>query len=78
MQTSTDDLRTDLDDVLDKVEIGRECVILRHGKAVAKIVPYREEPHVNRTQPDCARGTVKVLGDLTEPLICESDWEMLR
>ena len=43
---------------------------------VAKMVPV--PPKKNRTKLGCGIGTGKILGPLDEPLIPESDWEMLR
>jgi hypothetical protein len=34
--------------------------------------------HANRSTPGSMKGTVQILGDLTEPFIPESDWEMLK
>lgn len=59
-----------LDDV---AELGREIVITKRGKPVAKLVPI--EP------PKSLKGSVKILVDDEELLFTafdEDDWEMLR
>lgn len=59
------------------VEQGEEVEIRKRNLPIARVVPVRTAKP-NRTKLGCGRGTVKVLGDLTEPLIPESDWEMLQ
>lgn len=58
--------------LMDEVEeTGREIVITKRGRPVAKLVPVAEAG-----QHDvfgCMRGTVTVLGDLVAPL--EEPWE---
>ncbi len=58
------------------VQHGDEVVVVRESVAVAKLVPVGEKK--NRTVLGCGRGTGKILGPLDEPMIPESDWEMLR
>jgi len=59
------------------VEAGEEVEIRRRNLPIARVVPVRTAKG-NRTQLGCGKGTVKILGDLTEPLIPEDDWEMLE
>ncbi len=77
MQASVAELKAHLSKFLAKVEKGETCLVLRHNKPIAEMVPVRKRRR-NRTRIGCAVGTVKIHGDLTEPLIPEEDWEMLR
>jgi prevent-host-death family protein len=55
-----------LDDV---AELGREIVITKRGKPVAKLVPI--EP------PKSLKGSVKIVGDIIN-IIDEDDWDALK
>jgi prevent-host-death family protein len=57
------------------VENGEEVEIRRRNLPIAKVVPVTTR-RANRTKLGCGRGTAKAVGDLTEPLIPEADWEM--
>jgi prevent-host-death family protein len=59
------------------VEQGEEVEIRKRNLPIARVVPVKASAP-NRTRLGCGRGTAKVVGDLTEPLIPESDWEMLK
>lgn len=59
------------------VEQGEEVEIRKRNLPIARVVPVKTS-RPNRTKLGCGRGTAKVLGDLTEPLVPESDWEMLQ
>ena len=71
------ELKAHLSEFLALVEKGEEVEIRRRNVPVARIVPHRRRPP-NRTKLGCARGTVQIHCDLTEPAFDESDWEMLR
>lgn len=71
------ELKNRLSEFLSYVEQGEEVEVRKRNIPVARLVPIRiREPH--RTQLGCGRGTVRIKGDLTEPLIPEGDWEMFR
>ena len=74
------DFGSHLADYLADVQRGDEVLVMRESVAVARLVPIPEEKikKQNRTKLGCGIGTVKILGPLDEPLIPESDWEMLR
>ena len=58
--------------IMDEVEeTGREVVITKRGRPVAKLVPIGEVRAVELF--GCMRGTVSVLGDIVAPL--EEAWE---
>ena len=62
------------------VQRGDEVVVTNESVPVAKLVPVPVPVPVkkNRTVLGSGRGTGQILGSLDEPLIPESDWEMLR
>lgn len=58
--------------LMDEVaETGREVVITKRGRPVAKLVPVAEAGV--RDVFGCMRGTVTVVGDIVAPL--EEQWE---
>jgi prevent-host-death family protein len=60
--------------VLDEVASTHERVIVtKNGKPVAEIVPFIQKP---KSLLGAMKGSVKVLGDLDEPLGVE--WEVLK
>ena len=68
METSIANLKSHLSQILAKVEQGERCVVLKHNKPIAEVVPIKKK-RKNQTKIGCAKGTVKILSDLTEPLI---------
>jgi len=73
------DLKNKLTDYLAQVEQGAEVIVCRRNVPVARFERIQEQSkRVNRSKLGSMKGTVKVLGDLTEPLIPEGDWEMLK
>jgi prevent-host-death family protein len=69
------ELKNDLSGIIATVEAGEEVEIRRRNVPVARLVPI-EVPGPNQTRLGCGRGSAQALGDLTEPLIPESDWQM--
>ena len=56
--------------LLDEVaETGREIIVTKRGKPVAKLVPL---------QPKSLIGSVKFLGDIVSPVVDPDDWEANR
>ncbi len=77
MKTNIAKLRSELSKFLDKVQKGEEIEIQKHNITIAKIVSLVEEkPH--KTKLGVGSGTVRIKGDLTEPMIESSNWEMLK
>ena len=57
--------------LMDEVaETGREIVITKRGRPVARLVPYRQRP---RSLFGIDRGRFEIVGDITEPL--DVEWE---
>ena len=72
------DLKTNLSKFINFVEQGEVIEICKRNIPIALLVPHGSKKTPNRTQLGCGAGTVQVKGDLTEPLIPEDSWEMLR
>lgn len=69
-----------LSELLALVEQGGEVVICRRNVPLARVGPIRKP--APRSAPrgvvGCMQGTVRIVGDLTEPCVPEEDWEMLQ
>ena len=52
---------------------GEELVITKHGKPMARLVPYRERPE---TLSGIDAGILRIVGDIVEPI--DADWEVLK
>ncbi len=70
------DLKNNLSRYLAEVEKGEEVEIRKRNVPFARILPL-PRPRANRTSLGCGRGTARILGDLTEPMMPQGDWEML-
>ena len=70
------EFKNHLSSFLAAVEAGEEVEVRKRNVPVARVVPVINR-HKNRTVLGCGRGSVVTIGDLTEPQIPESDWEML-
>jgi len=71
------ELKNRLSEFLALVEQGEEVEIRKRNVPIARIVPIASK-RPNRTKIGCGAGTVKIHGDLTEPLIPEEAWEMFK
>lgn len=69
------DFKNNLSRYLSNVENGEEIEVRKRNVALARVVPIRK-PNLNRTHLGAGLGTAQVEGDLTEPMIPESYWEM--
>jgi prevent-host-death family protein len=72
------DLKNNLSKFINFVEQGEVIEICKRNIPVALLVPHGSKKTSNRTQLGCGVGTVEVNGDLTDPLIPEDNWDMLR
>jgi prevent-host-death family protein len=72
------DLKNNLSKYLSYVEKGESVRICKRNMPVANLTPVRNEKKFNRTKLGCGLGSIKVTGDLTEPLIPQETWEMLK
>jgi len=57
---------------------GEEVRICKRNVPIARVVPDGAGSIENKTQLGCGRGSARVTGDLTEPGIPLSDWDMLK
>ena len=67
-------------ELLALVEQGGEVIVCRRNVPLARIEPIRK-PTPRKAQGSvlgCMKGSVRILGDLTEPCLPEEDWEMLK
>jgi len=71
-------LKDNLSKFIGLVEQGEVIKICKRNIPIALLVPHGSKKIQNRTQLGCGAGTVKVKGDLTEPLIPEDSWDMLQ
>ena len=72
------DLKNNLSYYISLVEEGEEIEVRRRNKPIARIISVAADSP-NKTVIGCGIGTVVFSEeDLTEPLIPESDWEMLK
>jgi len=76
--TNIGKLKDNLSKFICFVEQGEVVEICKRNIPVAKIVPHGPLKSWNQTKLGCGRGTVQILGDLTEPLIPEDSWDMHR
>ena len=72
------ELKNNLSKYIAVSEKGEEITICKRNIPIAKIIPVPGTAHKNRTQLGCGRGSVRILSDLTVPLIPEKDWDMLN
>ena len=76
--TNIGDLKDNLSKFINFVEQGEVVEICKRNIPIALLVPHRSRSTPNRTQLGCGLGTVRIKGDLTQPLIPEDSWDMLR
>jgi len=72
------ELKDHLSKFISLVEQGEAVEIRKRNIPIALLVPHGPKKMGNRTQLGCGSGTVQVNGDLTEPLIPEDNWDMLK
>lgn len=67
-------------ELLALVEQGTAVIVCRRNVPLARLEPIRKPASrkTRRRVVGCMKGTVQILGDLTEPCIPEGDWEMLK
>jgi prevent-host-death family protein len=70
------ELKDSLAKFIAEVEAGEEVEIRRRNLPVARLVPISARKR-NETVLGCGRGSVRILGELTEPMIPEGDWETI-
>lgn len=71
------EFKNKLSEYLSLVDQGEEIEVRKYNIPIARVIPVRRAAK-NKTKLGCGRGTVKIIGDLTEPLIPVGSWEMLK
>lgn len=71
------ELKDSLTKFIAEVEAGEEVEIRRRNLPVARLVPIPPRKK-NETVLGRGRGSARIVGDLTEPLMPADDWEMLE
>ena len=72
------ELKNNLSRFLALVEQGETVEICKRNIPIAHLIPLRSKKKKNLTRLGCGRGSVRVHADLTEPMIPEDSWEMLK
>jgi prevent-host-death family protein len=74
--------KTHLSHVIEEVEQGEQVLISKRNVPVVKLVavnPPVPNPQRHRTEIGWAKGTgVRICGDINEPVLAATDWEMLQ
>jgi len=71
------EIKNHFSDYLKMVMNGEPVEVCKRNVAVARMVPVSVH-HKNKTSLGCGKGSVKIKGDLTEPAMDESSWNMLN
>ncbi len=69
-------LRNSIGKYLSLVEQGQEIEVRKRNVPIARIIPIANRQE-NRTQLGVGIGTGRILGDVIQPFMPESEWEML-
>ncbi len=72
------EFKKNLSKFLSLVEEGEVIEICKRTFPIAHLVPLAYKKKNNRTRLGCGRGSVRIHTDLTEPMIPEESWEMLK
>ncbi len=76
-QANIAELKNQLSEFLEMVEHGDEILVCKRNVPFAKIAPLQTK-RKNKSVPGCDRGKIKILGEITGPIIPEEDWNCLR
>lgn len=77
MHVSTVKLRQNLFKILDKVsKTHNEVIVTKRGKPIAKIVQIDDMDSSKDPLIGAMKGQGKTIGDLTQPVIDATDWEV--
>ncbi len=71
------DIKNNLKYYLDLVSKGIKVTIMKRNVPIAVIIPFNSHKK-NQTKLGCGKKTVNFLGSLTDELIPEDDWDMLK
>jgi prevent-host-death family protein len=68
-------LKNRLSEFLSFVEQGEQIEIRKRNVPIARVVPLSRQ-RANQTKLGCGARTVRVVGDLTEPIIPKDNWSI--
>ena len=71
------EFKNHLSSYISLVESGEIIEVRKRNIPIAKVVPIKHKT-LNKTVLGCGAGSVKINGDLTEPLIPIENWDMLK
>lgn len=79
MKYNLSEAKANFSKVMEAVEGGETVTLSKRNKPVATLSPMKpsETEARHHTRIGWAKGQVKIKGDLTEPAMRESDWDML-
>jgi prevent-host-death family protein len=69
-------LKNRLSEYLAAVRLGEIVEVRKRNVPIAQLIPVRPD-RANRTVLGRGRGTGRILGDVTGPIIASTDWDML-
>ena len=72
------EFKNNLSRFISLVEQGEVVEICKRNIPIAHLIPLAPKDKMNCTKLGCGCGSVTVKGDLTEPMIPENHWEMLK
>ncbi len=64
-----------ISEYLSAVEKGEEIEVRKRNRPIARVVSIEREK-ANKTVLGSGKGTGRIIGNVTEPLIPEDDWQM--
>ena len=67
LQMNIHEAKTHLSQLLEQIEAGEDVIIARHGKPVARLIPYTIKP-VQQRKPGSLRGEISFNEDFDAPL----------
>lgn len=67
LQMNIHEAKTHLSQLLEQIEAGEDVIIARHGKPVARLIPYTAKP-VQQREPGSLRGKINFNEDFDAPL----------
>ena len=72
------DLKNNLSRYIALVEQGEVVEVCKRNVPVARVVPASPPTLSNQTRLGCGRGTGRIVGDVIEPALPATEWDMLR
>jgi len=64
-------------DLMDQVEHGETITLCKRNKPIARMTPIAPSRSRHKTCIGWAKGSIRILGDLHDPALPASDWDML-